>query len=259
MKSASGPAAGSTAPSGSGLKSPTAQELPPVLYGGRYQILGLLGSGGSGTVYRARDTELGEIVALKLLHRDLLRAPGVLDRFRSEVRLSRKVTHKNVARMFDIGEHAGEKFLTMELIEGESLATVMGADIGQTHALPLSRTIAIATEVCAGLAAAHEVGIVHRDLKPENIMLAKDGRVLITDFGIARMQQQPDKPSAAAEFVGTPAYMSPEQAEGADKIDARSDLFSLGVMLFERISSVGNAAADIPLTPHDVVSQSLPN
>ena len=91
--------------------------------------MGLLGSGGSGTVYRARDTELGEIVALKLLHRDLLRAPGVLDRFRSEVRLSRKVTHKNVARMFDIGEHAGEKFLTMELIDGESLATVMGADM----------------------------------------------------------------------------------------------------------------------------------
>ena len=144
------------------------------MYGGRYQILGLLGSGGSGTVYRARDTELGEIVALKLLHRDLLRAPGVLDRFRSEVRLSRKVTHKNVARMFDIGEHAGEKFLTMELIEGESLATVMGADIGQTHALPLSRTIAIATEICAGLAAAHEVGIVHRDLKPDKVLTERD-------------------------------------------------------------------------------------
>ncbi|HTJ44331.1 MAG TPA: protein kinase, partial [Kofleriaceae bacterium] len=198
---------------------------------GRYQLRGWLGSGGMGTVYRADDTELGETVALKVLKPALVGDPAALERFRREVKLARRVAHKNVARMFDIGEHAGAKFLTMELVEGESLSRRM-----EQGPMSAGRIVAIGTELCDGLAAAHAAGVVHRDLKPDNILLANDGRVVITDFGIARAaaaSAADPRATGVAVVIGTPAYMAPEQLDGRQDLDGRADLFALGVILYE--------------------------
>src|SRR5271156_269575 len=143
-----------------------------LLIAGRYELIGLVGVGGMGSVYRARDTELDEVIALKVWRRELVDAPGMLERFRQEVKLARRVTHKNVARTFDIGEHEGEKFLTMEFVDGASLAAILR----ERGALPIDEVLVIAKQLCAGLAAAHAVGVVHRDLKPDNILVAPDGR-----------------------------------------------------------------------------------
>jgi serine/threonine-protein kinase len=210
------------------LSSTPAREL----VGGRYEVLGLLGAGGMGTVYRARDRELDEIVALKVLRRDLAEAPGILDRFRQEAKLARRVTHRNVARTFDIGEHGGDKFLTMELVKGESLATRLARD----GALPLAEVARIGIEICEGLAAAHAAGVVHRDLKPDNVLLADDGRVVITDFGIARAIDPGAAASTMGAPIGTPAYMAPEQVQGLPDIDARADVYSLGTILYEALT-----------------------
>ena len=199
--------------------------------GGRYELLGLLGVGGMGSVYRARDLELDELVALKMLSRELVDTAGVLARFRQEVKLARRVTHHNVARTYDIGVHEGQNFLTMELIEGESLARLLE----RARVLSVRRVIDIARPICAGLAAAHDAHVVHRDLKPDNILIAKDGRVVITDFGIARVfASVPVKTQGLP--IGTPAYMAPEQVEGADDIDARADIYALGAMIFEMVT-----------------------
>ena len=199
-------------------------------FAGRYEIIGLVGAGGMGTVYRARDTELDEVVALKLLRKEVLDQPGMLDRFRQEVKLARRVTHRNVARTFDIGESEGEKFLTMEFVDGESLAS----RISREGALPLATVVDVANGLCAGLDAAHGAGIVHRDLKPDNVLLGRDGRVVITDFGIARaLAADPGRAATLGLALGTPAYMAPEQVEGLQDLDARVDLYALGAMLFE--------------------------
>jgi serine/threonine-protein kinase len=195
---------------------------------GRYEILGLLGVGGMGSVYRARDLELDEVVALKMLRPELCNSVDMLERFKQEVKLARRVTHVHVARTFDIGDDAGERFLTMEFIEGESLATVL-----ERHgALPLARVLELALPICAGLGAAHRAGIVHRDLKPDNVMIERGERVVITDFGIARSHLR-DATQTAQALVGTPAYMAPEQVVADKGIDARADLYALGAMLFE--------------------------
>lgn len=207
------------------------EELPRVA--GRYELLGMLGAGGMGTVYRARDVELDEVVALKVLKKELTGAPGMLERFRREVKLSRRVTHKNVARMFDIGEHGGDRFLTMELVEGEML----GAHLARRGRLSVRDVVAIGRDVCAGLAAAHDAGILHRDLKPENVIVAKERGAVITDFGIARAVAEGELArTVAGAMVGTPAYMAPEQVEGAADLDARADLYALGAMLFELLT-----------------------
>ena len=198
---------------------------------GRYEILGLLGTGGMGCVYRAKDIRLDEIVALKLLARELAQLPGMLDRFRQEVKLARKVTHKNVARTFDLGEEAGEQFLTMELVEGESLSAILARE----KRLSVSQTIDVAAAVCEGLAAAHAAGVVHRDLKPDNVLVAKDGRVVLTDFGIARALEQVGIHTMGSP-IGTPAYMAPEQLEASPNIDGRADQYAFGVMLFEMLT-----------------------
>jgi eukaryotic-like serine/threonine-protein kinase len=200
---------------------------PPTL-ADRYVILGMLGAGGMGNVYKARDLELEELVALKVLRPELVGAPGVLDRFRREVKLARRVTHPNVARVFDIGDHRGEKFLTMELIDGESL----GALLVRERRLPVARVVTLASAICAGLSAAHAAGVIHRDLKPDNVLLDRSGRVVVTDFGIARAVS-PGADRTVSNFVGTPAYMAPEQVEEGMEIDARADLYALGAMLYE--------------------------
>jgi serine/threonine-protein kinase len=190
----------------------------------RYRVVRWLGGGGMGNVYHAIDSELGEPVALKVLGGGL--TDDAIERFRREVRLTRRIRHENVARMFDIGEHRGSRFLTMELIDGAALSNELGA------AMPWVRLQAIAQQICAGLAAAHDEGVIHRDLKPDNVLVERTtGRAVVTDFGIARSQNEVAV-TQVGEVIGTPRYMAPEQLAG-DEADERSDLFSLGVMLFE--------------------------
>ena len=197
----------------------------PELVAERYRIVRWLGGGGMGRVYEALDTELGESIALKVLRSGL--ADESVERFRREVRLTRRIQHRNVARMFDIGEHRGDKFLTMELVAGDSLARLV------TEArLDWPRLRAFAIQICDGLAAAHATGVIHRDLKPDNVLIERGSeRVVITDFGIARARDDASVTQLGV-VVGTPRYMAPEQLAGAD-IDPRADLFALGVMLYE--------------------------
>lgn len=219
-----------TAPEDDTLFAPSTDALtagPPVL-GSRYRIVSLLGSGGMGNVYKAHDLELDEVVALKVLRPELVGTADALERFRREVKLARRVTHPNVARVFDIGERHGEKIITMELVDGEPLA----AHLARAGRLSPARVAALAEAVCAGLGAAHAAGVVHCDLKPDNVLIAEDGRVVLTDFGIARAVIG-ERSGGAAGLVGTPAYMAPEQVEGRADLDARTDLYALGVMLFE--------------------------
>ena len=203
---------------------------------GRYELLSLLGVGGMGAVYRVQDLELGEVVALKMLRRELVDDPISLARFRQEVKLARRVTHKNVARTYDLGAHLGDKFLTMEFIDGESLADIAS----RQRPMPLGRTLEIMGAVCAGLSAAHAAGVVHRDLKPDNVLIARDGRIVITDFGIARLTV--GSGGAVVKTlgvpIGTPAYMAPEQVEGSPNIDSRADLYALGAILYELLTGV---------------------
>ncbi|HEV3190271.1 MAG TPA: protein kinase, partial [Polyangiaceae bacterium] len=205
-----------------------------------------------GTVYKARDNELDVLVALKVLRRDLVDDPGMLMRFRREVKLARRVTHRNVARAHDIGEHEGDRFLTMELVEGESLRQVLERE----PRLPVLRVLEIAFAVCEGLDAAHRVGVVHRDLKPDNVLMARDGRIVITDFGIARAVEPGVAALTVGTVFGTPGYMAPEQVEGSEAPDARADIFALGVILFELFTGqrpFGGQSPSIGLPPSPTI------
>ncbi|NUO53172.1 MAG: protein kinase [Polyangiaceae bacterium] len=207
----------------------------PVILAGRYLLLGLLGTGGMGTVYRARDLDLSEEIAVKVLRRELVESPSIVARFKQEVRLARRVTHRNVARTFDTGEHGGERFITMEYIDGEALAD----KLAKRGKLPLGEALDMAGSICAGLAAAHTAGIVHRDLKPENVLVEPNGRVVLTDFGMALTFEDAEGDTVvdgSNELVGTPVYMAPEQVEGRVDIDARADVYALGAMLYEMVT-----------------------
>ncbi len=229
------------APQGSVVPAPqgTLSEGPPVI-AGRYELLGMLGAGAMGTVYRARDRELDEVVALKILKKEIA-STEMIERFRREVKLARRVTHKNVARTYDIGEHEGDRYLTMELIEGEML----GAMLARRKRLPIPEVIEIALDICAGLGAAHAANVLHRDLKPENVIVAKEPAksterrgAVITDFGIARAaaESREQLSQTMGGIVGTPAYMAPEQVEGSTDLDARADLYAFGTMLYELVT-----------------------
>lgn len=201
----------------------------PSLIADRYEILGMLGRGGMGAVYRARDRELDEIVAIKILRADFASDKAMVERFRQEVKLARRIHHPNVVRMFDLGEHAGGRFLVMECVQGQSLAM----HLERTGALPFGQFFLIARGMCAGIAAAHAAGVLHRDLKPDNVLLWEDGRVAITDFGIARAVDS--NAQLTQGTLGTPAYMSPEQVR-AQNIDATTDIYALGAVLFEMLT-----------------------
>ncbi len=210
------------------------------LVAGRYRIVRWLGGGGMGRVYEALDTELDERVALKVLRGGL--SEEALDRFRREVKLTRRIQHKNVARMFDIGEHKGEKFLTMELVEGDPLTREVGAT-----PMTWPRLLELAQQICAGLSAAHAAGVIHRDLKPDNVLIERaTNRAVITDFGIARGGDDPSVTQVGA-VVGTPRYMAPEQLAGRE-VDVRADVFSLGVMLFELATGARPWPGDNPIS-----------
>jgi serine/threonine-protein kinase len=184
-----------------------------------------------GAVYKARDLELDETVALKMLRPDAPMTPRALERFRREVKLARRVTHRNVARTFDISDHGGNKFLTMELVDGEALSAILARE----GKLAPQRATHIAAEVCSGLAAAHAAGVVHRDLKPDNLFITDTGMIKVLDFGVARvLEDVPDDVRTRTGIaVGTLSYMAPEQALGKRaEIDGRVDIFALGATAF---------------------------
>jgi hypothetical protein len=209
---------------------------PGAMLGERYRIIGLLGRGGMGEVYRADDLKLGQAVALKFLPKAVSGDEALLARFHAEVRLARQVSHPNVCRIYDIGEIEGRHFLSMEYVDGEDLASLLKR-IGH---LPVDKTVDIARQLCAGLHAAHEKGVLHRDLKPANIMLDGRGRVRITDFGLAVAAEEA---ANVGEISGTPAYMAPEQLAGRPA-SVRSDLYALGLVLYE--VATGKRAFDAP-------------
>ncbi|HET9711507.1 MAG TPA: serine/threonine-protein kinase, partial [Pyrinomonadaceae bacterium] len=203
--------------------------VPGTILSQRYRIVGLLGKGGMGEVYRADDLKLGQAVALKFLPDHLLRDGAALARFHREVRVARQVSHKNVCRVYDIGETDGRHFLSMEYIKGEELSSLLR----RIGSLPVDKSIQLARQICAGLNAAHDVGVLHRDLKPANIMIDGDGNARILDFGLAGLSEELPESEFAA---GTPAYMAPEQLEGKDQT-TRTDIYSLGLVLYELFSS----------------------
>src|SRR6188508_161532 len=194
---------------------------PGSIFDERYRIIGRIGKGGMGEVYRADDLKLGQPVALKFLPPEVDTDPARLTQLHTEVRMARQVSHPNVCRVYDVGEHEGHTFLSMEYVDGEDLASL----IRRIGRFPQERAIELARQICAGLAAAHDRGVVHRDLKPANIMLDGSGRIRITDFGLA---------GASGEMLraGTPAYMAPEQLAGHE-VTPRSDVYALGLVLYE--------------------------
>lgn len=204
------------------------RELAGTTIADRYDVLELLGRGGMGAVYRARDRELDEMVALKVIRPDRARHPDTLESFRHEVKLARRVTHVNIARTFELGVADGVMFCTMELIEGESLRHRLVRE----HSLPVADAVAIARALCDGLAVAHAAGVIHRDIKPDNVLLASDGRVVLADFGVASLTA--DEQGA---FSGTLEYMAPEQARGEPPSPA-TDVYAVGLVLYEMITGL---------------------
>lgn len=228
------PARGVSAPKPrtSAGSSPSSVTLPSdgrfaagTVLAGRYRIIALLGAGGMGEVYRADDLTLAQSVAIKFVPAAVDKDPEVVERFHNEIRISRRVSHPNVCRVYDVGEVEGHTFLTMEYVDGEDLASLLRR-IGR---LPGDKALEIARQLCAGLAAAHQEGVLHRDLKPANIMLDGRGRAVMTDFGLANLAGRIEGYDIRS---GTPAYMAPEQLEGRE-VTVRSDIYSLGLVLYE--------------------------
>jgi len=212
---------------------------PGTLLGTRYEILEMLGQGGMGAVYKARDRELDRVVALKVIRSEFASNPESLNRFKQELILARKVTHKNVIRIFDLGEAHGIKFITMEFIEGQDLRAL----VSRKGKLSVEETVRIIEQVCLALEAAHGEGIVHRDLKPQNIMLDALGKVYVMDFGIARSTDMVGGMTMTGAILGTPEYMSPEQVMG-EHADIRSDLFTLGIIFYQLLTGSTPYKAD---------------
>jgi serine/threonine protein kinase/tetratricopeptide (TPR) repeat protein len=233
-------------PSGWSIANPSAaagsaaQISAGTILGTRYEIINLLGQGGMGAVYKAKDRELERLVALKVIRPEFAAQPETLHRFKQELILARQITHKNVIRIFDLGEADGIKFITMEFIEGHDLKAQMVSE----GKLPYEETVRIMDQVGNALEAAHAEGVVHRDLKPQNIMLDKSGKAAVMDFGIARsIEPGAMTMTQTGMLVGTPDYMSPEQVMG-EKVDARSDLFTFGVILYELLTGATPYKAD---------------
>ena len=200
-------------------------------YAGRYELVGLLGVGGMGSVYRVKDTVLDDDVALKILRKDLGDSKAAVARFRNEVKLTRRITDRNVVRIYDIGERRGEHYYTMECILGDPLSGVIGKD----RATELDRALDFGIQIARGLSAAHAVEVIHRDLKPDNLMISREGRLVITDFGVAVSRDDPEIDVLPMRGAGTPMYMAPEQVEGRH-ISERTDLYALGLILFELLT-----------------------
>jgi serine/threonine-protein kinase len=240
--------------------------VPGQTLANRYEIKKVLGAGGMGMVYKALDKELGETVAIKTLRTEFMDAdPSALDRFRSEIRLARRISHRNVVRTHDIGESDGLYYITMEFVEGSSLKDL----IVSRGRLPAAAVVSIGKQLCRALEVAHEAGVIHRDIKPQNMVVEADGTVKVMDFGIARLQTRSDGHTQAGMVVGTPEYMSPEQLRG-DELDGRSDLYSAGAVLYESLtgklpltadtpaSLIGKVLTEIPVAPRASVAEVSP-
>ena len=206
----------------------------------RYEALSQVGAGGTGVVYKARDLETDEIIALKILKPEIATDPAVQEHFRRELCLARKITHKNVCRIHDFSRSNGTAYASMEFVEGESLLS----RLNRVGALPVNESFKIARQICAGLREAHAQGIIHRDLKPANIMLDRSGTVKIMDFGVARLIQS--NGPMTGTIVGTPAYMAPEQAE-LKPIGPFTDIYALGLVLYEMITGFAAFQGDTPV------------
>ncbi len=209
------------------LQLPASELERGTTFAQRYEIIEELGKGGMGRVYKAFDKKIKELVALKLIRPEISTDENTIARFNNEVRLARKISHRHVCRMYDLGEEGPSRFITMEYVPGEDLKRF----IKRSGGLTVGKAVSIARQVCEGLAEAHHLGIIHRDLKPQNIMIDSEGNTKILDFGIARFLEG-EGMTTQGVMIGTPDYMSPEQAELED-VDQRSDIYALGVILFE--------------------------
>ncbi len=236
--------------------------VPGMTLGGRYEILNMLGEGGMGAVYKARDREVDRFVALKVIRPELADKPEILRRFTQELILARQITHENVVRIFDIGKADGMKFITMEYIDGVTLKSV----IEQRGKLTLRDALPIVRQICQALEAAHSNRVVHRDLKPHNIMIDHRGKAIVMDFGIARSLDESDGTTVGP--IGSIDYMSPEQARG-ETVDDRSDIFSFGIIFYQLLTGqvpfkAENARASMllrtlkPATPPAQLDPSVP-
>jgi len=223
------------------LEAPTEELTTGSTFAGRYQIIEELGRGGMGKVYKALDTEIKEKIALKLINPEISADKRTIERFQNELKFARKISHRNVCRMYDLNKEEGSYYITMEYVSGEDLKGMIRM-VGQLGA---GKSISIAKQVCEGLAEAHRLSVVHRDLKPSNIMIDKEGNARIMDFGIARSLTAKGI-TGAGVMIGTPEYMSPEQAE-MKEIDQRSDIYSLGVILYEMVTGRVPFEGETPL------------
>ncbi|HDZ26555.1 MAG TPA: serine/threonine protein kinase, partial [Candidatus Aminicenantes bacterium] len=196
----------------------------------RYEIIEELGKGGMGNVYRVLDKKINEEIALKLIKPAIATDENIIERFRNELKFARKITHKNVCRMYDLNEEEEILYITMEYVLGDDLKNIIRM-MGQLNP---RKAISIAKQICEGLAEAHRLEVIHRDLKPRNIMIDKEGNARIMDFGIASCLKTKGI-TATGDMIGTPEYISPEQAEGKEA-DPRSDIYSLGIIIFEMVT-----------------------
>ncbi len=210
----------------------------------RYEIVAHLGQGAMGAVYRARDLELGEEIAIKTLRPELVVDPTLVERFKTEIRLARRITHRNVVRTHDFGELSGVYYLTMEYVEGMTVRQL----IDSRGRLGVSATLAIASQLAQALAVAHGEGVIHRDIKPQNLLLDGEGVLKVMDFGIARLSEATMGLTETGLSVGTPAYMSPEQLLAESTVDERSDLYAAGVVLYECLTGGLPFAAKSPMS-----------
>ncbi len=223
------------------LEKPTASLERGAIFAGRYEVIEELGRGGMGRVYKVYDQKLKEVIALKLIHPEISVNSQAIERFRNELRYARKIGHRHVGRMFDLGEQDNRYFITMEYVDGENLKSF----IRRSGHLTPRKAISLAKQVCEGLGEAHRLGVVHRDLKPQNIMIDREGSARIMDFGIARFSKA-DGITGSGVMIGTPEYMAPEQVETGD-VDPRADIYALGVILYEMVTGHVPFAGDTPL------------